>query len=134
MTKTETKTSWTISNKKHNVIYQLEHGSVFVLLPDDNKPSEFRTDYPILHKTKHKVDFNNDGISFAFVFRRVRKTSKFDPVTNNWLWQHEIDNVKNQVERFLDTNELKQNNFFRSDHEMDQLSSNIDSIIASLDL
>ena len=68
MTKTETETSWTISNKKHNVIYQLEHGSVFVFLPDDDKPSEFRTDYPIIHKTKHKVDFNNDGISFAFVF------------------------------------------------------------------
>ena len=132
MTKSKTKKNWTSSNNKHNVIFELDHGTAFVLLPDNDKPGEIHTNCPIKHKTKHGVNFNKDDISFAFVFCRVRTTSKFDPVTNTWLWKQEVHGVKNQVKNYLDNNKFKNQDVLWGGDVIEKLSSKIDKIITSL--
>ena len=78
------------------------------------------------------MNFDKDDISFAFVFRCVRTTSKFDPVTNTWLWKREVHGVKNQVKNYLDNNKFKNQDVLQGGDVIEKLSSNIDKIITSL--
>ena len=54
-----------------------------------------------IHKTKHRVKFANDGVSFAFVFRCVKKTSKFDLNTHLWLWRFESNVAQESVKKYM---------------------------------
>jgi hypothetical protein len=119
--------AWTRCATKKDEHIELDHGSVFVLLPQDEKPTKIRGYATMLHKTKHRVEFQNTGVSFAFVFRCVQKTSKFDPLTHRWLWELESDETKNTVKKYLD--KLESKNYIHStkenENEMRMLDINV---------
>jgi hypothetical protein len=60
-----------------------EDGSLFVVQPGDDKPRKI-LGLPTtkLFKTKHCVPSCNDGISVAFIFRKVNSGAIFDTTTN----------------------------------------------------
>ena len=67
-------------NKNPNDYVSLENNSLFVLFPEDEKPtSSSEEEKHVLRKTKHGVKFNGKIFSFliALVFRSVTKTSLF---------------------------------------------------------
>jgi hypothetical protein len=58
-------------------------GSLFVVQPDDDKPRKvIGLPTTNLFKTKHCVPNCNDGISVAFIFRKVNSGAIFDKTTN----------------------------------------------------
>ena len=82
-----------VSTRKHkwkvigkNNVYDLKHGSTFNLVPDDEIPECIDGFY---YKTQHSARFNEQGMSFAFVFRRVEKYGYFDNISNTWNWRME---------------------------------------------
>ena len=66
-------------NKNPNDYVSLEHNSLFVLFPEDEKPTSSEEEKHMLSKTKHGVKFNGNISSFsmALVFRSVTKNSLF---------------------------------------------------------
>ena len=94
-------TGWLRRNTEFDNHIELDHGSVFVLIPQDDKPYKMTPHSTILHKTKHRVEFKSTGVSFAFVFRCVRKTAQFHPRTNRWLWELELESTQNTVKKYL---------------------------------
>ena len=100
-------TKWTYIGKEHDQSIILENGSIFVLSPEDDKPTRLKRTSALLHKTKHRVVYDNNGISFAFVFRSVKKTSSFNPITNNWLWDKESTVTQTSVKKYLTKFESK---------------------------
>ena len=102
--KIEGETKWSKLGKELDESFNLPHGSIFVLSPEDDKPAKVCSQPGKpghLYKTKHSVMFRENGVSFAFVFRCVRKTSKFDPISNLWLWKCEPYPNQTSVEKFL---------------------------------
>ena len=63
--------SWLKTNPKHFDESELEDGSIFVLEPNNDKPTKSQTGEGVIHETKHRIDFNGDSISIAFAFRLV---------------------------------------------------------------
>ena len=135
MTKKIDERCWSKSGPDTNKTFDLDHGSLFVLAPEDDKPTKIRRTGEILHKTKHRVDFQGKGVSIAFVFRCVDKSSKFDTITNQWLWNDEGAKVRDRVSRYLQDNESKFSTFNARSHvaEMKKLSENIERFVASLE-
>jgi len=66
-------------------IIDLRHGTLFVFSRDDEIPKPENDGF--YHKTKHRANFKGDGLSFAFVFRRVETYSYFHEDTNLWCWE-----------------------------------------------
>ena len=68
-----------IEERRRNDFVGLEHNSLFVLFPDDEKPAPLVGKEHILHKTKHGVRFNGkrSPFSVALVFRSVKKSAAF---------------------------------------------------------
>jgi hypothetical protein len=99
--KTKASTAWSTAGKEYDQPIQLKHGSIFVLSPEDDKPKTVDTRGSKIHKTKHRVEFKNEGVSFAFVFRCVRKTSKFDLSTDLWLWKFESKKTQESVKKYM---------------------------------
>ena len=65
-------------DKDPNDYVTLEHNSLFVLFPDDEKPTSTEPEKHMLRKTKHGVKFKgNLPFSIALVFRSVKKLSLF---------------------------------------------------------
>ena len=94
MTMKVTSGNWTKTACKHWVECQLDDGSILVLAASDDKPTLLPPNVKKLHKTKHRVEFQSDGVSIGFVFCPVRAQSKFDPATNRWMWQKENEPLK----------------------------------------
>ena len=92
--------SWSRIKDCHT--FDLEHGSVFVLSPGDEKPTVVANDDSKLHKTQHRVRFAGNGVSIAFVFRCVTKFSKFHPKNHSLLWQYEDDICQRRVKKRSD--------------------------------
>ena len=92
---------WHPTDCKHWVKFKLDNGSLFVLEVLDNQPIIIPPGYTHLHKTKHKVQFKNDGISFSFVFCVVRSNDKFHPTQNYWLFDKEDENTVEKVCAYL---------------------------------
>lgn len=135
LTKSAGEQRWSNTVPRSNRTFHLNHGSVFALSPEDDKPTRIRRTLSLLHKTKHRVDFTGNGVSMAFVFRRVDKISTFDPVTHKWLWKSEAQNVREKVNHFLKKNELKYSSTEPSlcVGEMYKLSENMQNFILSLE-
>ena len=114
--------------RNHDDYLILEHNSLFVLFPEDEKPTPSETAEHIVHKTKHGVKFNGKESSFsmALVLRSVKKTSMFhsnvrldrlnkdSPTTSlfkkdSWCWTfNEGDNGENSFPRnFLENEQYK---------------------------
>ena len=92
--------TWDNTDLESNVPWTLQHGSIFILEPNDEIPhlvSDTR------HKTKHRIDFCGTGVSFALVFRCVKRCGTFDRNTNQWILnaeeQHTIDKVKEHIKK-----------------------------------
>lgn len=94
--------SWWNCNDRNNIIHSLENGSMFILSPDDEKPLYFEQ---TLHKTKHRAHLQDNGISFALVFRSLKTASYFDK-DDIWKWE-EDSNFKQGVQRILQRNDKK---------------------------
>ena len=75
---------------------------MFILSPDDEKPLNFEQ---TLHKTKHRAHLQDNGISFALVFRSLKTASYFDK-DDIWKWE-EDSNFKQGVQRILQRNDKK---------------------------
>ena len=99
--KKEGERKWQTIGRRCRTAFQLAHGSIFVLSPEDDKPTKLKRTEKYLYKTKHGVSFDGEGVSFAFVFRRVLKTSLFHPFTHKWLWHYEPENTRDTVEKYL---------------------------------
>ena len=96
---------WSTLNSEHSVSFDLNHGSIFVLSPEDDKPRCLSRSEPTKYKTKHGVEFKNDGVSFAFVFRRVKnKTGQFNRKDNTWLWHREGGGVSQRISLYIKNN------------------------------
>ena len=134
MTKNPGLKCWSTVDSQQSVSFDLKHGSVFVLSPEDDKPSNLSRLNTTKHKTKHRAEFGNNGISFAFVFRRVKNTSKFNPVDNTWLWRLESKKTKQKIEEYIRNNGSKHDMFRRSNQclEIRSLDSNIRSFISNI--
>ena len=87
--------------------FDLEHGSVFVLSPGDEKPTVVANDDSKIHKTQHRVRFAGNGVSIAFVFCCVTKFSKFHPKNHSLLWHYEDDLCQRRVKKHTDRYLLK---------------------------
>ena len=126
---------WSNTVPQSNQTFDLTHGSVFALSPDDDKPMKIQRTSSILHKTKHRVDFSGKGVSMGFVFRSVNKSSLFNPITHQWLWQNDVEDVKEKVTNFLEKNDSKylSINADLCVGEMQKLSENIQNFILTLD-
>ncbi len=70
------------------VDFNLAQGSIFCLLPTDEKPKKVEK---VLHKTQHMAKFSNEGVSIALVFRSVTETSEFHKKTHRWKWKNTKD-------------------------------------------
>ena len=92
---------WGMVGDRFRTDFLLGHGSIFVLSPEDDKPARLKRTKGDLYKTKHGATFDGEGVSFAFVFRRVLKTSMFHAVTHNWLWHYELQDTRETVEKHL---------------------------------
>ena len=125
---------WSTMDEQQPVSFDLKHGSVFVLSPEDEKPSNLSRLNTAKHKTKHRVQFRNNGISFAFVFRRVKSVSKFNPVNNRWLWKLENKKTKQKIEQYIEKNGAKYDTFRKSNQclEIRALNCNIRNFILNL--
>ena len=66
-------------NKYPDDFINLEHNSLFLLFPEDERPTPSRQDENIIRKCKHGVKFDGkiSPFSFALVFRSVKKTALF---------------------------------------------------------
>ena len=125
---------WCTLANEHSVSFDLRHGSIFVLSPEDDKPCNLSRSDETKYKTKHGVQFTDDGVSFAFVFRRVKTTSKFHPKDNTWLWQRESREIRERIKSYVKNNESEYNDVvkeFRAG-EMKQLERNIKKYVSTI--
>ena len=88
---------WSSTNPPTMIKFELNHGSIFILDPYDEKPASQSLSPDTLHKTKHCVDFRGKGVSFAFVFRCVKRHGTFNRVTNQWIVDAEDKITSNKV-------------------------------------
>ena len=126
-----------------NDYLNLEHNSLFLLFPEDEKPTPSEVDKHILHKTKHGVKFagKTSPFSLALVFRSVKKTSLFhstsdrlpDGIFNNnslaytykkdsWCWaglDGLVESEDNIYARDFLQNRQKQSAFRNADKKFD---------------
>ena len=125
---------WCTLDSEHSTSFNLEHGSIFVLSPEDDKPRNLSRSDETKYKTKHGVEFTNDGVSFAFVFRRVNTTSQFRRKDNTWLWQTESSEVRDRINDYVRDNEFKHRNVKTElrEREMKQLERNIKKYVSSM--
>ena len=90
--------TWHNTNPESNIPWTLQHGSMFILDPNDEIPKLVSN---TRHKTKHRIDFCGKGVSFALVFRCVKRCGTFDMNANRWMVddeeQHTIDKVKDHL-------------------------------------
>ena len=116
------------SGEQFETSFELGHGLVFVLLPLDDKPSKMKQTATEIYKTKHGAKYNRNGVSFAFVFRRVTKTSTFHSVTHRWLWQDKSKQTVDTVQKYV-TNITKGGNYIADisnwEEEMRKIDMNI---------
>ena len=115
----------------------LEHNSLFVLFPEDEKPTPSDSAKHILHKTKHGVHFNGKVSSFsmALVFRSVKKTSMFHSKDrlnedspketifkkDSWCWSHNNrGDGENRLPRNFLENEQYKSAFDNADKAFDK--------------
>lgn len=125
---------WCTLANEHSVSFDLRHGSIFVLSPEDDKPCNLSRSDETKYKTKHGVQFTDDGVSFAFVFRRVKTSSKFHPKDNTWLWQRESREIRERIKSYVKNNESEYNDVvkeFRAG-EMKQLERNIKKYVSTI--
>ena len=90
MTKLEFSDKW-IETKPLGQQFDLEHGSLFVLSPQDETPKLFKGTY---HKAKHSAKLMGQDISFAFIFRSVKEESWFDSTTHQWTWNKDPNYIQ----------------------------------------
>ena len=71
----------------------------------------------------------------GFVFCSVNKSSLFNPYTDQWLWQNDVEDVREKVTHFLEKNESKYLSIdaSRCVCEKHKLSKNIQNFILTLD-
>ena len=125
--------SWSTYDSKHWVQYELDDGSIFVLVAMDDKPIKFEGINSGYYKTKHQVQFDNPGISFGFVFRLVRTQSTFDPQTNCWIYWMENSVLRETVWEFIKKHaqQYKEVNDKDTKIEMEVILRNIHQFIAN---
>ena len=134
MTKNPGHKCWSTLYGQQSVSFDLQHGSIFVLSPEDDKPSNLSRLNTTKYKTKHGVQFTDDGVSFAFVFRRVKTSSKFHPKDNTWLWQRESREIRERIKSYVKNNESEYDDVvkeFRAG-EMKQLERNIKKYVSTI--
>ena len=123
LTKKIDQRQWSTLNSEHSVSFDLNHGSIFVLSPEDGKPRCLSRSDPTKYKTKHGVEFKNDGVSFAFVFRRVNKTGQFNRKDNTWLWHREGGDVSQRISLYIKNNVSEYDKVRKPVREMEKKKS-----------
>ena len=88
---------WRSCPKNSERIFELQDGSMFILLPADEIPQKIGKS---LYKTQHMAKFKGEGLSIGFVFRSVKAQSFFNKETNEWLWKKDTK-YKNKVTAHL---------------------------------
>ena len=125
---------WTVTGK--NKVYDLKHGCTFNLVPDDEIPLCVNGLY---YKTQHSARFIEQGMSFAFVFRRVDTNGYFDNITNTWNWKMENsraikEHVSTHIKKF--TNACARPTAAKGDcgllNEIEEMKNNVSKFVSSL--
>jgi len=97
--KKKTSKIWQSCPKNSQRKFDVQDGSMFILLPADEIPQKIGKS---LYKTQHMAKFKGEGLSIGFVFRSVKAESYFKKETNEWLWERDekyINQVKAHLER-----------------------------------
>ena len=98
--KYKTGLKWKERRTSENVTFALNHGDIFVLLPNDECPKRITKN--ILFKTQHRATFSGNGVSVALVFRTLTTKSLFERGTDTWLYK---DDSKYRKEALKKINE-----------------------------
>ena len=134
-TNSQSQLAWKHCPTHGNIVHSLQDGSIFVLLPEDEIPTRLKD---TLHKTKHRAEFCQKGVSFAFVFRSVTKASFFSLSTDEWL-SHLDKTYTQSVEQHLNRNKRKYQSILDNTDKGDnkeavgRIKANIQAFMKKLD-